>query len=291
MARPLRLEFPGAIYHVTSRGDRQEDIFLNDDDRDDWLEILGIVSTRFNWVVHAYCQMTNHFHIVVETIDGNLSRGMRQLNGLYTQRFNRRHGMAGHLFQGRYKAILVQREAYLLELSRYVVLNPLRVNMISSLDDWRWSSYPSMVGNAPVPAWLNTAWLLSQFGASRAVSVSHYRQFVMAGVGLPSPILNTQHQLLLGDADFIERHQLANPSEQLREVSKAQRKSIALSLDEYATRAGSRNQAIADAYASGAYTMAEIGLHFGVHYMTVSRFVRQSEAQKKLAEQAEKLEC
>ena len=141
MVRPLRLEFAGALYHVTSRGDRREDIFLCDDDRVDWLDVLGTVCERFNWVVHAFCQMMNHYHILLETVDGNLSRGMRQMNGLYTQGFNRRHGLVGHLFQGRYKAILVQKEAYLLELSRYVVLNPLRANMVGSLEDWQWSTY------------------------------------------------------------------------------------------------------------------------------------------------------
>ncbi len=130
MARPLRLEFAGAVYHVTSRGDRREDIYLSDDDRREWLAVLALVCDRFNWVVHAYCQMTNHYHLVVETVEANLSAGMRQLNGLYTQRFNRRHGQVGHLFQGRYKAILVQKEAHLLELSRYVVLNPVRAGMV-----------------------------------------------------------------------------------------------------------------------------------------------------------------
>ena len=126
MTRPLRLEFAGAVYHVTSRGDRREDIYLDDEDRNDWLVVLAMVCDRFNWVVHAYCQMTNHYHLFVETVEDNLSQGMRQLNGVYTQRFNRRHRQVGHLFQGRYKAILVQKEAHLLELSRYVVLNPVR---------------------------------------------------------------------------------------------------------------------------------------------------------------------
>ena len=109
MVRPLRLEYAGALYHVTSRGDRREEIYRDDSDRRQWLEVLGSVCDRFNWVVHAYCQMTNHYHLLVETVDGNLSRGMRQLNGYYTQCFNRRHGLVGHLYQGRYKAILVQK--------------------------------------------------------------------------------------------------------------------------------------------------------------------------------------
>ena len=125
MARPLRLEFSGALYYVTSRGDRREDIYRNREDRQLWLGILGHVCDRFNWVIHGYYQMTNHYHLLVETVDGKLSRGMRQLNGVYTQAFNRRYNESGHLFQGRYKAILVQKEAYLLELTRYVVLNPV----------------------------------------------------------------------------------------------------------------------------------------------------------------------
>jgi len=132
MARPLRLEYAGALYHVTARGDRREDIFFLDEDRADFLSVLGEVCERFNWIVHAYCQMTNHYHLLLETVDGNLSRGMRrQLNGVYTQRLNRRHGLVGHLFQGRYKAVLVQKDAYLLELTRYVALNPVRARMVA----------------------------------------------------------------------------------------------------------------------------------------------------------------
>jgi putative transposase len=118
MARPLRLEFAGARYPVTSRGDRREELYLDDADRTAWLDVVGNVCARFNWIVQAYCQMTHHDHLLVETVDGNLSKGMRQLNGVYTQRFNRRHGRVGHLFQGRYKAILVQKDTYVLELTR-----------------------------------------------------------------------------------------------------------------------------------------------------------------------------
>ena len=277
MARPLRLEFSNALYHVTSRGDRREDIFLSDEDRNDWLEVLGNVCTRFNWVVHAFCQMTNHYHFLVETVDGNLSGGMRQLNGEYTQRFNRRHNLVGHLFQGRYKAILVQKEAYLLELTRYVVLNPLRAHMVESLEDWRWSSYPFIAGQEAPPLWLDTDWLLGQFGSQRGKAIKAYRQFVMEGSGLPSPMSNTRHQLLLGDNAFIERHWQTKSPEELREFSKAHRRTLALSLNEYQIRHPNRDQAIAQAYLSGAYTMAEIGQHFGIHYMTVSRAVRKFE--------------
>ena len=140
MARPLRLELAGGLYHVTSRGNSRQDIYIDDEDRLCWLDLLGDTCTSFNWVCHAYCLMTNHYHIVLETVEGNLSQGMRQLNGVYTQRFNRRHRRVGHVFQGRYKAILVDKDSYLLELSRYVVLNPVRAAMVNDVGDWEWSS-------------------------------------------------------------------------------------------------------------------------------------------------------
>ena len=124
MARPLRIEYAGALYHVTSRGDGQEAIYLGDEDRKLFLDVLGQVCERFNWATHAWCEMTNHYHLLVETPDGNLSKGMRQLNGVYTQRFNRQHQRVGHVFQGRFKAILVEKDSYLLELARYIILNP-----------------------------------------------------------------------------------------------------------------------------------------------------------------------
>ncbi len=126
MTRPLRLEFEGALYHITSRGDRREAIYESDADRSGFLSLLGDVCDTYNWVCHAYCLMGNHYHLMVETPEANLSSGMRQLNGVYTQDFNRRHRRSGHVFQGRYKSILVDKESYLLELTRYIVLNPAK---------------------------------------------------------------------------------------------------------------------------------------------------------------------
>jgi REP-associated tyrosine transposase len=154
MARPLRLEFAGALYHVTSRGDGREDIYRADADRRGFLDVLGEVQGRFHWTVHAYCLMSNHYHLLIETPDANLAKGMRQLNGVYTQRFNRSHDRGGHVFQGRYKAILVQKEAYLLELARYVVLNPVRARMARTPGEYPWSSYRAMIGAAVAPEWL-----------------------------------------------------------------------------------------------------------------------------------------
>ena len=136
MARPLRIEYPGAIYHVTSRGDGREAIYLDDGDREEFLSVFEDVIRRMNWKCSAYCLMENHYHLLVETPDGNLSRGMRQLNGVYTQRFNRLHDRSGHVFQGRYKAILVERDSHLKELCRYVVLNPVRAGMVDRPEEW-----------------------------------------------------------------------------------------------------------------------------------------------------------
>ena len=132
MARPLRLEYEGAVYHVTSRGNARQDIYLVDPDRELFLSVLGNTVERFSWLCHAYCQMSNHYHLLIETPEANLSRGMRHLNGVYTQAFNRRHMRSGHILQGRFKAIVVEKESHLLELARYVVLNPVRARMVRS---------------------------------------------------------------------------------------------------------------------------------------------------------------
>jgi len=136
MARPLRIEYEGALYHITTRGNARAAIFLADEDRNLFLKTLSEVPIRYGWICHAYCLMPNHYHLLVETPSPNLSRGMQLLNGIYTQEFNRQHKRSGHLFQGRFKAILVEKESHLLELARYIVLNPVRAGMVTSIDDW-----------------------------------------------------------------------------------------------------------------------------------------------------------
>ncbi len=229
MARPLRIEFAGALYHVTSRGDRREDIYRDDEDRQIWLEVFAQVCSRFNWRCHAWCQMDNHYHILVETVEGNLSQGMRQLNGVYTQKCNRRHGVVGHVFQGRYKAILVQKDNYLLELSRYVVLNPVRARMVNDVQEWRWSSYPAMTGKETIPEWLETDWLLAYFGKRRSRCIAKYMDFVRAGIGLPPVWDNLKHQMLLGDEAFVvkirKKYDISG-KDSLKEVTRLQRQVI-----------------------------------------------------------------
>lgn len=274
MARPLRIEFAGALYHVTSRGNGQEEIFCGDDDRHTFLDVVGQVCERFNWTVHAYCLMDNHYHLLVETPDANLSKGMRQLNGSYTQRFNRCHGRAGHVFQGRYKAILVQKEAYLLELARYVVLNPVRAGMVRRAEDWPWSSYRATAGQAEGFPWLQTEWLLSAFSRHKGQAVEGYRDFVAAGGNQPSPWEQLRNQVYLGSDTFVEQTQMRlDPEKDLQEIPAAQRRPVPKPLHHFSTSGLDRDEAIAAAYASGGYSMKEIGDHFGLHYSYVSRII------------------
>ena len=277
MSRPLRIEIPGGLYHVTSRGDRSEAIYLDDADRQQWLALFGQVCQRFNWVCHAYCLMDNHFHIVVETIEGNLSAGMRQLNGVYTQWHNRAHDRVGHVFQGRFKAIVVQRESYLLELARYVVLNPVRAGMCALPQLWPWSSYRATVGNVPPPEWLQTAWLRSQFGSQPVTATAAYIDHVRAGIGLPSIWDDLKSQLYLGGDDFAQSlQQQAQGKAADTEIPRAQRRAAAPPLA-YFVKLTERNSAMAQAYATGCYSLKEIGQAFSLHYATVSRVVRAME--------------
>jgi len=278
MARPLRLEFPGALYHVTARGDGREDIYRSDGDRRLFLDVLGAVYGRCNWTVHAYCLMTNHYHLLVETPDANLAKGMRELNGVYTQRFNRTYDRVGHVFQGRYKAILVQKEAHLLDLARYVVLNPVRAGMVRAPCEWPWSSYRAMIGEASAPDWLETRWVLTAFGETKPEAVAQYTQFVAQGKGQPSPWEQLRHQVFLGSDAFVESMQRRIPGDRdLREVPQAKARGPARPLAHYARSHPNRDSAIAAAYASGGYTLKDIGDYFGVHYSRVSRIVRAAE--------------
>ncbi|WMN60891.1 transposase [Pseudoalteromonas xiamenensis] len=185
MSRSLRLQSAWALYHVTSRGNERQTIYRSKDDFARFLAVLTSVCERFNWVIHSYCLMTNHYHLFVETPDANLAKGMRQLNGVYTQQVNRKYQRVGHLFQGRYKSILVDKDSYLLELCRYIVLNPVRAkSMVNSPVEWPWSSYQEAIGLRKSPDWLATDALLLLFAKSRKTTIKRYSDFVAQGVGI-----------------------------------------------------------------------------------------------------------
>ncbi|MGD0958784.1 MAG: transposase [Methylomonas sp.] len=280
MSRPLRIEFAGGLYHVTSRGDGREAIYLTDQDRLLFLELLGNVVETYNWAVHAYCLMDNHYHLLIETPDGNLSQGMRQLNGVYTQRFNRGHQRVGHVFQGRYKAIIVQKESYLLEVARYIVLNPVRAQMVNNPADWPWSNYRATAGFCDSPPWLTTDWLLSNFSEQRSAAVDGYVRFVAEGKNLPHLWKQLRNQVFLGSDIFVANLLNKLKNEPLIEIPYAQRRPLAKTLEEI-SKEHDRDIAILQAYASGAYTLKEIGGHFGLHYSRISRIIKNSKAKDK----------
>jgi len=201
MARPLRLEFAGACYHLTARGNRQEPIFDDDGDRLAFLDLLGKEVLQQGWKLYAFCLMGNHYHLLLETPEPNLVRGMRRLNGVYTQAFNRRHDRVGPVLQGRYKSILVDKQSYLLELCRYVVLNPVRAGMVASVEAWHWSSYLPTAGKLPCPPWLAAETVLDWFGEGASARKA-YMRFVVQGLGQPSPWQSLKGQVYLGSDTF-----------------------------------------------------------------------------------------
>src|SRR5437870_5380871 len=208
MARPLRIHFPHAVYHVTARGNERKPIVRDNDDRERFVQTLAQMVDQYRVICHAWVLMDNHYHLLVETPSSNLSQAIRHLNGVYTQGFNRRRHRVGHLFQGRFKAILVEKETYLLDLCRYVVLNPIRAGMVKHPKAWPWSSYRATIGAEPTPTWLTVEWLLGQFGSQRGRAKAAYRQYVEEGVTQQeSPWSNLRSQIYLGGEDFLKKVQ------------------------------------------------------------------------------------
>ncbi len=281
MARPLRLEFPGAIYHVTSRGNARLPIFEDDHDRQRFFVILQEVLKRFNWLCHAYCLMENHYHLVVETIDSNLSQGMRHVNGVYTQDFNRRHNRTGHVFQGRYKSIVVDRDNYLLELCRYVVLNPVRAGLVSQPGTYPWSSYRATAGLGKGLSFLTMDWILGQFGQRRSEAQKKYRRFVWAGMREPSLWDKVKAQCILGTEEFIEKIRPAlEDGSMLKEIPKRERFVFRPFLEQLLGKEDGetreeRNEAILSAHLEYGYSLSEIARHLGLHYTTISKIVKE----------------
>jgi putative transposase len=297
VSRPLRVEFAGALWHVTSRGNEKRDVFRDEADREAFLEILGRTVGLFRWTLHAYVLMENHLHLLVETPEPTLSRGMRQLNGLYTQAFNRRHRRSGHLFQGRFRSVLVDKETHFLELSRYLVLNPIRLGAARSARAWPWSSYRAMAGLAAAPAWLETDATLRRFGAKRGAAEEAYRKFVAGRKNAGyDPWTQVRQQVYLGPDDFVEaaerraegrgeegmarRPRLVRAgslSERLREA--AERLGVSLEEMKQHPRWHIRERRLLawDVRRRGLFRLEEIGAALGVGAAQVSVLVRGGE--------------
>lgn len=279
MARPLRIEYPGAVYHITNRGNDKKAVFKDDQDRETFLKILAHVNKRYHWLCHAYCLMDNHYHLMIETPDGNLALGMRQLNGVYTQARNKRYNKTGHLFQGRYKAILIQKDSHLLEVCRYVVLNPVRARMVEKPEDWRWSSYRATAGYEPAGACLTKDWILGQFSRTRAKAEREYRQFVQWGIGKETIWNEVKGQTLLGEDDFIDSiADHLKKHKDIPEIPKSQRYANRPELkkifnERILADKRKRDRKIAEAVEKHGYTQRSIADHIGVHATYVSRIL------------------
>ncbi|OGL61860.1 hypothetical protein A3C09_04695 [Candidatus Uhrbacteria bacterium RIFCSPHIGHO2_02_FULL_47_44] len=203
MTRPLRIQYPGALYHITCRGNERRPIYSCDGDRHLFLKKLSDIVETHNVICHAYCLMDNHYHLLVETPDGNLSQTMRDLNGNYTQAFNQTYERVGHLFEGRFKSFVIEKESYLLEVARYIVLNPVRANMVDHPEKYYWSSYLDTAGMRKASNWLHTDWIRGLFGKNKQTSTASYAEFVARGINLDSPFEKIEEGVLLGSPQFV----------------------------------------------------------------------------------------
>jgi REP element-mobilizing transposase RayT len=271
VSRPLRLDHADAIHHVTARGNAQEALYRDEADRLAWREILAETVARFSWLVLAYCQMGNHYHLLLETPRPTLSRGMRHLNGVYAQRFNARHGRVGHVFQARFHTRLVERDDHLLAVAAYIASNPVRAGLCGEPASWRWSSYRATIGLEP-PGFLATDRLLSFFGESRERARERYRSQVQHE---PTELAELGVSVFCGSERFAaESTRGLGP---IAEVPRSHWQPVRPSLGELLPRL--ENASIARAYLEHGYTMREIATHLGVHYATVSRRLRRHSAQ------------
>ena len=280
MPRLPRIVIPGAPHHVTQRGNRRQPVFFGDEDREAYLALLAEGAQGSGTSCLAWCLMDNHFHLVIETPEPNLSEGMRLLNGIYTQYFNANKGRVGHVFQGRFHSIVVDENVYLLELVRYVVLNPVRSGRVDNPGKWPWSSYKATAGLEPCPPWLNadevTDAVSERIGTRRDRQKS-YADFILKGMGRDEDLMEkVQQQVYLGDAEFIVKVQdRCSVSPELADIAREQKRKPLASLEEYFGQYPHPKEAMAMAYLEGRFSQAEISRYLGVHYSTVSRAVRE----------------
>lgn len=277
------------MYHVTSRGDRREPIFEGDADRELLLGVVAQGLERFHAVALAYCLMGNHYHFVLHTREANLSLLMRHVNGVYTQAFNRRHGKVGHLFQGRFKAILVDTDGYLLQLCRYVELNPVRAGMVQQVHDWPWSSFGAHVGAQPAPAWLDVpavrAHVLGRCIESAADDQrarEAYAAWVQAGlqVRLWDEALN--QQMYLGNDAFVERMQARASAKDLAstQVPRPHRKPPR-DVNHWLAHDGPRDEVLRRVHVEGGISMTALASSLGLSVARVSQLIAKAEARRR----------
>lgn len=273
------MEFPGALHYVTAQGNARGNICLDDGDREQFLTLLAEVVRTHGWTCHAWCLLEDHYHLMIETAEPNLGRGMRQLNGVYTQRFNRAHDRTGHVFQGRYKAVLVERGPYWLELARDVVLTPVRAGLVMAAAKWRWSSYRVTADtdprpkDDPDPTWPD--WILRQLGGEDRLARAAYRDYVDAAAtaaaarDFDKPIRTGP---VLGSQAFIEKLKTRYDVRD-RETGLLGRGRARPSMQTLRDRHGERGAWMTVAHDRHGYTLAEIGAATGLHYSSISKII------------------
>ena len=279
MARPLRIQYPGATYHIISRGIARMTIFHTEKDWSKFIGFMERVITRYRWICHAYCLMGNHYHILIETPDANMVPGMKQLNQLYSQFYNWKYHRVGPVLQGRYKAWLVQREEKFLDNCRYIVNNPGEAKMVEHPSQWPWSSFRATRGMDPKPPFLNTDFLLSRFSTSRKKARTIYEEFVLAGIGMESPLEKARNQIFMGSDAFIAeviRH--VHERDELNNVPRAHKTAGRPALGDIfnnsiMTSKKTRNHLILQAYDVHAYTQREIGEFLHLYPGYISRII------------------
>jgi len=284
MARPLRLERPGAVYHLTSLGNAGQPVFREAEDSELFLDCLGEACARFDWRCLAYCLLPDRYHLLVETRRATLSRGMRQVNGRYTQAFSRRHGLDGHVFQGRFRAVMVESPGFVAAACRDLLRQPVERGLAGDAGAWRWSSLRALLGRRlpgrPVPEWLDVAGVLALF--DRDPKAARRRLAERLSAEEPSVWEHLHHQIFLGSEDFVremreQARQEAARRGGLAEFPRAQWQAPPPPLEDFFATTASREEGMARAYLSGAYSQNRIARHLGVHYSTVSRAVRRFE--------------
>ena len=298
MARPLRIEYAGAFYHITSRGNERKEIFKNDQDYERFLTYLETAVQRYKAAIYVYCLMSNHYHLLLETPMGNLSQIMRHINGAYTTYYNTKRKRAGHLFQGRYKAILVEADEYKGELSRYIHLNPVRAAITGRPEEYQWSSYQYYIGKKKTPKWLTVDYVLSHFGKDKIARQKKYSEFVNALIDkeYDSPLKETVASTILGGTLFVNeiKDKYLNGKKKdrnlpaLRELAKTKIEEIVRGVEAALgeNEVLSKKAAIYLCHRSSGRTLREIGGHFGIGESAVSqisrRFIALLDKDKKL---------
>ena len=277
MSRPPRIEFPGACYYVTGRALQGRKAFQDDRDYRAFEQVLDSVVSRFNWLLQSFVLLPDHYHLVIEVPDANLSKGMRQLNGVYTQHYNRRHSSEGPLFHGRFKSVLFEKAAFLLPICRHTALNPNRLQLVTRTEDYHQSSYGALIGERAMPDMLHPDDLYQQVAKKSDRGPKAFKRYVEAQGGFDSPLNERSHQVLLGTDAFVERMQsllqnTAKAKQAPKQVGRRKSLKVIFRGVSQMTRL-ERNQRMRLAHLEYGYTLAEIGQHLGLHYTTVSKVV------------------